>query len=125
MYMYMTMCQSSTHYYMWFTCDMHVIWFTCDMHVSIQEFALKGCIEKFNSRYYQPDSLPAHPSSISSASGLMGGVGGVASGDSHVATGTANEEEELSPLDLNYLSVLGKEVSALLPCQGGCVECVV
>ena len=77
---------------------------------------MKGCIEKFNSRYYQPESQLVQPS-ISSSSGLMGGVVGVASSDSHVtgATGSSSEEEELRPLDLNYLSILGKEVSAALP----------
>ena len=77
-----------------------------------QEFALKGSIEKFNSRYYQPDALPPSSASMATANGLMGGVGGVVASEnqaSAAATGCV-EEEELAPLDMNYLSVLGKEV---------------
>ena len=86
----------------------HVFWFYC-----LQEFALKGSIEKFNSRYYQPDALPPPPTSMATTNNIMGGVGGVVSSENQASAANnqnSSEEEELVPLDLNYLSVLGKEV---------------
>ena len=74
-----------------------------------QEFALKACIEQFNARYYHPNSPPVP--SLNSPNALMAGMGGMAGeGGTNVEVGATVEEEPLVPLDLNYLSTVGKEV---------------
>ncbi len=89
--------------------------------VLLQEFALKGSIEKFNSCYYQPDALPPPSTSMATANGLMGGVGGVVTGENQATAATQNstEEEEVTPLDQNYLSALGKEVCVCVCVSNG------
>ncbi len=75
---------------------------------------MKANIERFNACYYHPDSPPVP--SISSPHALMTGIGGVAGeGAMNGDMGSNVEEEPLVPLDLNYLSALGKEVTQKSP----------
>ncbi len=79
----------------------------------MQEFALKACIERFNARYYTPNSPPVP--SISSPNPIMAGIppGGGANteGGGAFGDGGGSAEEDLPvPLDHNYLSGLSKKV---------------
>lgn len=72
-----------------------------------QEFALKASIEKFNACYYHPNSPPVP--SITSPNALLTGVGGEGGVAGDVAN-TVVEEDQLLPLDHNYLSTIAKEI---------------
>lgn len=72
---------------------------------------MKAAIEKFNGNYYQPDCPPVP--SITSGNGatsLMVGMGGVGAEGGATGDSITAEEDQLIPLDLNYINVLGKEV---------------
>ena len=74
---------------------------------------MKASIERFNARYYHPNSPPV-PSIYPLMAGIPPGGGGVAAGEGGGAGmegGAVAEEEPPVPLDHNYLSMLSKKVN--------------
>ena len=98
-----------------------------DIHVLVilltQEFALKACIEHFNNTYYNQDGMSTEAnSSQAPPPPTAPGGGATAATNPPQPSSEGGEASQLTPLDCNYLSVLGKQVCVCVCVWGGGVH---